>query len=131
MKKFILIIAFAMSMVNSNAQPSNNILVNPYRDYEGFVSPIYTNVNGVDIQSTYLPINPVLGFTGEYEINIGYHYWFSEFSSSHLITYSLDLVSFPFTLNCAFNGGTCSTCQSNERFLELPNDNYDYVNNSW
>ncbi|MDQ3050585.1 MAG: T9SS type A sorting domain-containing protein [Bacteroidota bacterium] len=131
MKKIILLIVFSLSILNSIAQFSNNILINTYRDYEGFVSPIYTNINGVDIQSTFLPSNPVLGFTGEYEINIGYHYWYNDYQLDHLITYSLELVSFPFTLNCAFGSNTCATCQSTERHLELPNDNYDPYNKKW
>lgn len=107
--------------------------INPYLDYDQQPSPDIDNQNynyapyqyGINITGT--PYN------GEYEINIRDLY--AEYdgypSFSHLAkSYQMEIVSFPFTMDCAFSSSGCAdppgTTTPSPRVLHMPSNNSPY-----
>ncbi len=100
------------------------------------------NVFSQDIINIYDPDNlvgqtladPCPYFDGEYQIFLDELYWIGEGTpTNHLITYSIECVSFPFVPNCFHIESTTSSCISGNTardFIVLTDDlrNYNIVN---
>jgi len=142
-KILINVVCFAMFINNVSAQD----LINPYsKSYtlssELFVknTPVvndpYKNeydmlfVNGS--QAPNLP--PLYYYTGEYEISLQGLPWFTYFPAN-MISFQYKVVSFPFTMDCAFSANGCAVANNvplpHYRNLYLPNVPYIQTDNVW
>lgn len=109
--------------------------INPYENYDQQPPPDYlitqgtTNFYYSSYEGTLIP-----GFDGEYMIDIHFLFWYFQTGQSGFAdkakSYSMEVVSFPFTMDCAFTPATpCTTLFG--RDLNLPSDPYDAANNTW
>jgi hypothetical protein len=116
-------------------------ILDPYKDYSQFNPyPVYPFSNfSSGAVFTHYSDNITPGYIGEYEIDISIrgvdnfygqsraHAW-HEFYPNLMKSYSIELVSFPFTLPC----NVTTSCQTGTtRELYMPNAPYDQANNSW
>ncbi len=152
MKKISASLAFVLTLnLNINGQD----VINPYVSTQTAYPFLYFNNQFQPIQlGNWIGVNNYTfdwglthngpgGFLGEYEINMGNHFWWSEFVSPYPNDYSLsyqyELVSFPFSVPCAFMEFGCDyNHPSNQGFpqtdrkLYMPNQNsYNPSINAW
>ncbi len=113
------------------ASIAQNVL-NPYTQYfisqdditltESWAIPTYTWWHRTDLATP---------FTGEYVIQLARHpwrFWDGPPNSIH-ISYSVEVVSFPFTTTCAFSPTGCAGTIG--RPFYMPSDPYDVLLNKW
>ena len=80
---------------------------------------------------------PSTGFSGEYEISLIRHPWNSFINigggAGLHVSYGMEIVSFPFTIDCAFTPpDECSSLSgTTDRFLYMPSAQYDTNNEAW
>lgn len=109
-------------------------ILNPYEDFTN--QAISVPFPKVENQANQLVYNSYLpgfgnGYTGEYMIAIREHP-FSPFYNNAL-TYKIETVSFPFTLNCFNDPGNCAypVLPEFERNMTMPDEPYDAVRKVW
>lgn len=108
-----------LDIVNRNPQPGSNP-TGPYPQYvNGSLSTVY-NSELPQITNSY---------TGEYMIFIREHP-INNFSMDHAISYKIEVVSFPFTINCWNSPNSCGS-QDPSRVLKMPDGYYDNTTFSW
>lgn len=86
------------------------------------------NPNGINWHSDNSSISG--GYTGEYMISLKNHFWdFDPKFSGLAKTYSMEVVSFPFTVNCWDDATGCASPISplDKRVLTMPDDQYNNV----
>lgn len=76
------------------------------------------------------------GYSGEYEINLGRHPW-DQYSIPGVgfglhVSYGMEIVSFPFTPDCAFSSplGCSGLAGTTDRNLYMPTDLYNQSDNA-
>jgi hypothetical protein len=101
-----------------------------YPDYENITSSAYYHWTSM---KTDFPGNVGQGYYwGEFEISLQDFFWAKEypnFGNSFKASYTYETVSFPFTLDCAFNLGCAGsfTGNYNTRHLQLPDNSQFYI----
>lgn len=134
-QKVVTIIVSIFSNLFINAQD----VVNPYNNYNGqpmpnysipiSVYPFYYNFT-TDLSGQYSSTN----YNGEYMIQFNLLWWFNKyplggnFKDLYSKSYKVEVVSFPFVMNCAYTTG-CADGSTTTRNLEMPN--YALSNEQW
>ncbi len=149
MKKIHILIYISTYLSNQCIVLAQDI-VNPYKDYSQIPYPSTfqggnpsLNYNFLqpmvfgDISSYKSPNN--LYYLGEYELCVRKHFWWDllgfanqPFPTNVSVSYQYEMVSFPFTMNCAYaTGGVCEEtnpdCSTHKRELNLPEDDNHFT----
>ncbi len=144
MKKIYILIFISAYMSNQCIVLAQDI-VNPYKDYSQIPYPSTFQGGNTTLNFNFLhpmvfgniasyksPNN--LYYLGEYELCVRKHFWWDllgfanqPFPTNVSVSYQYEIVSFPFTMNCAFtnsinNQGSpgCNYLSTTERLLYLP-----------
>lgn len=118
-------------------------IINTYVDAQFIFPPAY--YNPAQGTNTWTSVKTSGSFTGEYQISLRDHYWFwlmlpnSPFShhdaslfdeNNFKRTFSIELVSFPFSRSCAFELGGCAD-GTTDRNLFMPDMSTYNGSNRW
>jgi hypothetical protein len=111
-------------------------VINPYINYQGSVMPSYHVQTG----SNFYEFNAIVTgesqttYNGEYLIQFNLLWWFRNypnvayFKQDYLKTYKVEVVGYPFVMNCAYTTG-CADGSTTLRALEMPE--FPLINEQW
>jgi len=120
-------------------------IINPYILRESSMNSVSSDltpeelISGFYFETVFPTVSTSSGYNGEYMISLKYHHWHGSSTSSsssyygyenYAKTYSIELVSFPFMMNC-FDGANACNSTSNVRNLETPDANHPYNGLGW
>lgn len=121
-------------------------IINPYVLRDGVQNVIQSNnltpkepISTFEFETVIPEVSNSSGYDGEYMISLKYHPWHGSSTSTinsyygyknYVKTYSIELVSFPFMMNC-FDGVNTCTSTSNQRNLETPDAAHPYNGLGW
>jgi hypothetical protein len=112
----------------------SQFILNPYKNFlyqaPSALRPQVINSSGKLVYDSYLS-GFGNGYTGEYMIAMG-----EDHPVTHLgmaLTYKIEVVSYPFTINCWNDPGICAypVQPEFERNLVMPNEPYDNIKKAW
>ena len=113
--------------------------INPYSTYFGVNPPSYTlTQSSATFTYSSFEQNLTPGYDGEYMIDLHKLFWHTQEDPGNPLydfksmrkSYSMEVVSFPFTMDCAFIPSTGCTGTTNRDF-NMPLDPYSITNNTW